>query len=708
MKKFILVLSLLPLVSFGYNDDFFTNGFWRVDIYYFDSVTSSNFYPLSDVSTVSDVVLAYQNFTFGFVLYNDSIQTPLLTDSNGGKRSASFDYQIVAYTNSSNSRCCYSSRSISSIDRLYKMATDLYLSGYRGSGITYVGKRSNRYDVLNFNYRDSISDILASTNSVYRSIVLNHLAFINSSLSSIGSFVGTINTDYQSVNNLYLDPSKQNLLDSAANPSSLNANSSIAANLDRLFGSSYAGREAEISKALSELACSQLQAAWLSTLDPDSPFYMQNLDNIISDPQTFQQAALQGGGGGGSAFANIMRDVKKLSTNDWVSGVTNQLSNNRASITNQLAHMFDDDTNVGSKLTSIESSAGSIDERLARGITVSVVNSGANSVLVSLDGPINIDSPQFNSLSVPLGSLQSTVSDWYSDWYTFFNYSDPSYRWSNFYNMVSAFKDQNHSDLFSLLSLTNSLSGIDSLLRDCLPQITNSFSSDFSALLLDDYDDYISNAHFSSFLSDLQNNYPDVYSDLEALGLSSQSGSGNWWTLAGSSLGYISAQVHSNVVMFSSVFGDIQRVKQFADDNGNFNGDFYSAASDVISSIPSKTQVANYIEQCTNAANSVSALELVSFYSTASNEVNKVFRLFNRGSNLPSEVVIMHHGLNGEHTFSIPVGDQPRLWLLIRLGIMFVTCAVNLILLPKFILRIFILFMTMFKKSIPYLNSDYN
>lgn len=694
MKKFLLVLVLLPLVSFGAT----------VSVYTYTSPTSTNVVRISSVNS-NNMAYVYYNNPFGLCLrgYRSSTPLTLIKPSPSlsvvTNRWGDFDHPLHPSDISPVlSSVWYTIDFYPDVRRVFDFATSLIFSGYTGSGVQDLGGTAfNHY--FNFDYRVVCSEILTSTNSLYRQILLNHLASINNSLSSIGSSVGTINTDYQSVNNLYLDPSKQNLLDSAANPSSLNANSSIAFNLDSLFGSSYAGREAEITKALSDLARSQLQAAWLSTLDPESPFYMQNLDNIISDPSTFQQAALQGGGGGGSALANIMRDVKKLSTNDWVAGVTNQLANNRASITNQLAHMFDDDTSVGSKLGNIESSssqsasaAGSIDERLSRGITVAVVNSGANSVLVSLDGPINIDQTQFNSLSVPLGSLQNTVSDWYSDWYSFFSVSSPVYKWENFYNMVSAFKDQNHIDLVavtnslsSLSSLSNLLAKIDEHLTNSLPNLTNFAiaSSSFSALLLDHYEDYISNSVYASSISKLESDYPSVYSNLVDFGLS-PSGDGDFWSLFGSSLIQLD-------LLADNFISDMALVRKFADDN--IQGGFSAGISSIIEVMPKKEDI---VSSASAASNIVSALDLsstnlVTAFHSVTSHADSVFTPFHGSfDTVPSDLVLFKTG--NDKYITIPVHEHPEAFRLMRWGFSFALAAVNFIFFPKFVLMLVMLF----------------
>lgn len=722
MKKFLLVLALLPLVVFGDDFQLAKVCVWRWSDFGVPLGSfNSSYAPCFSVSSEDQLLSIFQNSRFGICVnytrnnFNYGVVTPSLSTNV----IFSTSYNALSITNSirgtiDGSICVASPCRYSSLRSLFNSVAALYANGYSGTGFANVYS-SGYYHCINVDYPSLLSDVLSSTNTVFRQILLNHLISINTSLSSIGSSVGTINQDYHSVNSLYLDPSKQNLLDSAANPSSLNANSSIAANLDRLFGSSYAGREAEISKALSDLARSQLQAAWLSTLDPDSPFYMQNLDNIISDPQSFQQAALQGGGGGGSAIANIMRDVKKLSTNDWVAGVTNQLANNRASITNQLAHMFDGDTSVGSKLGNIEgsssqsaSAAGSIDERLARGITVAVVNSGANSVLVTLDGPINIDQTQFNSLSVPLGSLQNTVSDWYSDWYSFFSVSSPFYKWENFYNMVSSFKDQNHIDLSavtnslsSLSSLSNLLVAIDEHLTNSLPNLTNFniASSSFSALLLDHYEDYITNSVYSDAIATLEEDYPSVYSNLVAFGLS-PSGDGDFWSLFGSSLIQLD-------LLADNFISDMAMIRKFADDN--IQGGFSAGISSIVEAMPKTEDIVSAASSASNVVSflDLSSTNLVSAFHSVTSRADSVFSPFHGSfETVPSDLVLFKTG--NDKYITIPVHEHPEAFRLMRWGFSFSLAAVNFIFFPKFVLMLVMLFSKLSQRFVKFYPSVKN
>ena len=695
MKKFLLVLVLLPLFSFGGLDpDFveFVNN--PTNILYFRGFTynSNGSFSYTNANGTRDTLTS---FVIGSVRLGVQVN-PLSQwvnhpagDNESFPTSPSIDYPVTRYYDRSH---WYNMDYLPDLHESLYICCNLISSGYRSSVVEVIYDYSNNV-TCNFRIGDVFRDVLTGTNTIFRSQLLSQLSKVNGSLQTLALSLGTVSADYKTVNNLYLDPSKQNLLDSAANPSSLNANSSIAANLDRLFGSSYAGRESEITKALSDLARSQLQAAWLSTLDPDSPFYMQNLDNILSDPSTFQQAALQGGGGGGSALANIMRDVKKLSTNDWVSGVTNQLANNRASITNQLAHMFDDDNNpVVTPLNSIAGDTQSIDQRLANGITVAVVNSGANSVLVSLDGPINIDSTQFNSLSVPLGSLQTTVSDWYSDWYSFFSVSSPSYKWENFYNMVSAFKDQNHFDLVavtnslsSLSSLSNVLASIDDQLKNAFPNITNLVfdSSPFSALLLDHYEDYITNSVYADSISKLQSDYPSVYSNLVDFGLS-PSGDGDFWSLFGSSLIQLD-------LLADNFISDMALVRKFADDN--IQGGFSAGISSIIEVMPKKEDI---VSSASAASNIVSALDLsstnlVTAFHSVTSHADSVFTPFHGSfDTVPSDLVLFKTG--NDKYITIPVHEHPEAFRLMRWGFSFALAAVNFIFFPKFVLMLVMLF----------------
>lgn len=702
MKKFFLALALLPLVSFGFLDRESVSSVGNVRVYsWSDDFTVSNYYLSVSLNTYDDVVLFYLSNTLGVqVNPHGALSHPVSTDSYLSGNSLDIDYQLRLSTTNHPTLSMYSPMAFQEVRSFVSFGLNLWKQGYRGRGLSASTSSPSR---INLFYPDLVSDLSVSTNNAYRSMLLSYLNQINNSLSSIGSSVGTINADYQTVNNLILNPSKQNLLDSAAVAYTVDASPSVASNLDRLYNHTPS-RNAEITKALSDLASSQLQAAWLSTLDPDSPFYEQDITGIITDPDKFRQAALQGGGGGGSAIGSIMRDVKKLSTNDWVSAATNQLANNTANITNRLAHMFDDDSNpVTSHLNNIDNSAGAIEEHLQRGITVAVVNSGANSVLVSLDGPINIDQTQFNSLSVPLGSLQNTVSDWYSDWYSFFSVSSPVYKWENFYNMVSAFKDVNHTDLVSLQSCVSNL--LLSLHGDITNLVvsTNGYND---YLLLSDYADYIHSGGLDTLLDVMDDDsYLDFKSEIDSLYHADTSeGYGRWWRYF---TGLSTVQANS-IFKLSNIFQAHEKLlTDLKRDNSDLDVQDVSDPSvfrKLLYTIPSEEDTFNKLAELTNSIDQSGMVRVQSLIPDLTNRLNVVASLFDKDFHLPTEIswelIPADPSINSRSRIvTIRPYDHYRLFQMLHYGLAFSYCLVNLILFPKFLLLLVRLFDRVWNKS---------
>lgn len=710
MKRFLLVFVLFPLVSFCglRSDDFIL--VHQVRVYSFNSYGGFEATSFNSL-TVDAVPSLFYSRPLALVSVGTRLTHPSLNFdvSTNGVSSASIDTSIRGVTVFNGSSLWYSPFAFPEIANIYVTAWSLYNAGYRGPAFNVFYETTNS-NAFNFVFTDLLSDVMSSTNTVYRQILLAHLSQINSSLSSIGSSVGTINQDYQTVNNLYLDPTYQNLVDSIASPFATSSGAStIYGNAQSLLGGNNqylgASSQSEVVSALAELSRRNLQAVFSATLDPDSEFFAQPIDDILGNQEKFSQAVAAGGGG--SALANIMRDVKKLSTNDWVAGVTNQLANNRASITNQLAHMFDDDTSVGSKLGNIEafssqsaSAAGSIDERLARGITVAVVNSGANSVLVSLDGPVNIDQTQFNSLSVPLGSLQNTVSDWYSDWYSFFSVSSPVYKWENFYNMVSAFKDDNHTDLVSLLSC------VSNLLLSLHGDITNSVVSTNGYLLLSDYADYIHSGGLDTLLDVMDDDsYSDLKSEIDSLYHADASeGYGRWWRYF---TGLSTVQANG-IFRLSNIFLAHEKLlKDLKRDNSDLDVQDASDPSvfrKLLYSIPSEEDTFNKLAQLTNSIDQSGMVRVQSLIPDLTNSLSSAASLFDKDFRLPTEIswelIPADASINSQaRIVTIRPYDHYRLFQMLHYGLAFSYCIVNLILFPKFLLLLVRLFDRVWNKS---------
>ena len=166
-------------------------------------------------------------------------------------------------------------------------------------------------------------------------------------------------------------------------------------------------------------------------------------------------------GGGSGGDGGLAGDIKRLSTNDWASAVTNQLAENTAGITNRLAqntrdikdalaNMFGPTTNdvkqiredVHDNIEDIKNlnnrtaeASESIDSQLRNG-TIKVEVDGINVGFV-LEEPVTIEQTQFNGVSLPLAGISQRLEDWQSQWLHWYNYDDDSEQWHNYYQMMA-------------------------------------------------------------------------------------------------------------------------------------------------------------------------------------------------------------------------------------------------------------------------------
>ena len=693
-NRLLLIAALLPLFSFSYTQEEIRDKVTGCYRYYYSdnhSIMISHFTgklpAVENHLKLNDIAI---ETTTSYVWYPDfsdiSYSSTNLYASETAVRCIEVNTTKYASLNT-----------FPSLYVIYNFATSLYAAGYRGSGFKLFQEVSATRAKFNFNYSLAVADISASTNVVFRQILLSHLSSISADINSIGASVNSINSDYQQFNYLALNPDYAAFANRQASPSTSNGGPSQSSNLQLLLDPNDP-RSYERSRALAELSRDNLKAVVSAIDDPSSEFYGRDINTVLSNPDMFQRA-IQAGGGGGSV-ASIARDIKKLSTNDWVSAVTNDLANNRASITNQLSqntediknellHIFEDNdpSTTGRAIRDIAGNASTLASAVQNNrVVVTVENTTPVSVL--LDGPVNIDQSQLTQLSTPLAGLQSRIDTWYQDWYSFYTPNVAGHSWADFFDLFSAFKLQNHSDISSLTNFF----GFSSL------------SSSFSSLLHDDYSNFVEHS-YSDILFNLENQYPEVYEDLVNLGLDDDSYSGRWWTLQSSSLAYLAAACRSNNTMIASVVGDLLAVRSALESYSEGRSPL-SLFSDVASSIPSQSKIEDFLNQATNAVNSIgSAGEGTLFaFSAYSNTASRAFSIFNDSYSLPDSITLLK--LPNEHYITVPVGSSPNVWRVMRWGISLGLVCVNIILFPKFFFYIVTLFMRLFRRSVKILPSE--
>lgn len=713
-NRFLLVAALLPLLSFAYVDPS-TCDFYAAYVASFKPSSTNVVLSQFIVDSYDSILNIYKTQTLGITMNrvhnisNRSITSPF-TSTNGyvtTTASRGLDYQI-RFSSPDFVTKYYSPRLFREIDLIYLFAFDLAAARFESSGLELL-HTSGSVTYWNYNYQKCISDIISSTNSIFSQILLSHLSNISSSLSSIGSTVNSINSDYQQFNYLSLNPDYTVFSSRQAAPLTSKGDSIQESNLQKLL-QYYDLRSYERSRALAELSRDNLKSVVTAIADPYSEFYGQDVDTVLNDPGMFQRA-IQSGGGCGSV-ASIARDIKKLSTNDWVSAVTNDLANNRASITNQLAqntadikdkldHMFEsnDPSTTGRAIRDIAGNASTLASAVHNNrVVVTVENTTPVSVL--LDGPINLDQSQFTQLSTPLAGLERRIDTWYQDWYSFFSPNVTGYNWIQFFDMVSSFKDVNHTDLVSLQSC------VSNLLLSFRGDITNLVVSTNGYLLLSDYADYIHSGGLDTLLDVMDDDsYSDLKSEIDSLyHADTAEGYGRWWRYF---TGLSTVQANS-IFKLSNIFQAHEKLlKDLKRDNSDLDVEDASDPSvfrKLLYTIPSDEDTFNKLSQLTNSIDQSGMASIQKLIPDLTNRFNVAASLYDKDFVLPSEIswelIPADPSINSPaRIVTIFPSEHYRLFQLLHFGLAFSYCLVNIILFPKFLLFLVRLFDRVWNKS---------
>lgn len=192
-------------------------------------------------------------------------------------------------------------------------------------------------------------------------------------------------------------------------------------------------------------------------------------------------------------------------------------------------------------------------------------------------------------------------------------------------------------------------------------------------------------------------------------GLSTEPESGNFFNLF-TSFALLQSEIAASLLDAKDLVNDL------ASSSSWFDGfSVFSAARQVSDSIPSRSRIEQIVATASEGTNLVlsSSTDLLDSFGLITNLSSHVFSVFRTSStSLPDYIVLFHlrtsPGISGSSVrdVTIPVGTVPALWLTIRLAIAFGICAVNIILFPKFLLKLALLFMPLFKKSLPFLKAS--
>lgn len=770
MKKIVLFLVFLPFVSFGsfvYNDDITVD---RMRFIKWASFGVSENAPRSFTvlpNSISDLRSSLMNSTFGlsFDTRSGVIQKLIVPSSSSASFFVQGSYDKATITNSvyvvSNGvGYVVSPMFFPELSSIYYSVLSLYINGYRGSGVV-DDFSSSAIHCINVNYPLLLSDVLSSTNTVFRQILFNYLSTISANVQNINlnveglqSAIGESNEHLDNIqgsvsslvepvlgiehssniaaensnNLLLLNPIDENvssinsnlasfasssagfsltnnlLLSSTTNilASSTNALAGIASaisqNTDAVntgnytthsqlgdllgaygevnfasidpnsawvlshlatdtpldpadmpnFGTSNddrGPRDSQQLRALEELSREDLKRAIDAIRDPDSPWHDKPLQDILNNRDA--RAEISGN-------FNVTRN---FTTNQVLRPLTNSIK--------QASH--DIQTNTTQQLENL------FDKMSTDGINVRIIYPmhGKDSESVHVhDDALDVVANTFFEAT----NLLAAIADNPYDWDRFHDWDTNSFQfWQE--NIYTA--------------LTNNT-------REWL--------------LLTDYEDFINSRRFEDIVNAFKGDHEDYF---ESLGIDLPE-NGNWWPVV--TAAFLRQAIDINYV--ASMYTNVQAVIDMANNQGIFGEDedsnsynLSSATKKVIGSFPSRSAIDDYISQSTNSSNSVLSHtnDLVSSFSDITNLFTRSERFFSHGSGIPSSFTLFEIKAPGEgqqpKKFTVDVQEHENLFTLLRYGIASVFTFVNIILLPRFILWVFRLFMRLFRRSLPFIDA---
>lgn len=347
MKSIIYSLKRNSVFLFFLLLPFFSFGSFKVRIKYFQNVGSTNvvyssLQDLADIDAVHDVYFAHR---FGICI-NQSfiIQSPFVGNSTSWWNSI-LNNQINP-TGSGNSYT-NSPADFPRVFSLYNVADSLISNGYDGPGIDLYATIGNR-KMYNIYFPDIVANVFASTNSIYRQIVLSHLFQIHSSvvnidtgvsalvpsvdrIADINSSIATnsfdavsllrnIDTNFSSAVSSIFDVNPR--LDSVTNLLELLHHDSVTCNLDVLLGDDTSSWVGYANWACDNFYITEEERDYFiyefQATDPDSP----SRSRSYSIPDSHRRLLAKSNLKGRVVSANKLRGVyQSLHAGEWPSPI---------------------------------------------------------------------------------------------------------------------------------------------------------------------------------------------------------------------------------------------------------------------------------------------------------------------------------------------------------------------------------------------------
>ena len=751
MKKFLFLLVLLPFVSFGITSlDVVPN---NVRVFTFVSLNSLNDYTSSYTSVslnTDDPFLVYSSTPFGLAFSgNHLVGLPNFNffTSSPTNSSQDINYPIRCTFVDSNSRFYASPFLWDSCNRLFSLCVNLYLSGYRGPGAVTVSTKSNPIAV-NFNFPVLVSDILSSTNTTFRQILLSNLSSIQSSVASIDTGVSALSAVLSDIRDINSSISSNTA--SVASYSSLIADNTSSVAQSFAFVASNTTAIAESSSLMASnttaIVDSSASAASNTAAIAESSSLMASNTTAIVDSSSFAA----------SNTASIAESSKAISDNtsslpDSLDKIFNQVYDSNGMTGNILSELYGDKELIRYISAALSGDPSSLPPNNPffpydpNDPTDPNHPSNPNSPLNphspnSLTGGGGLGAFTTNKVVRPITNVIDEVSQAIQSNAT--HNADTirkndDLNWQNFMDQatgdgpglnVRIVYPLSHKDVYSVKVEDQSVvsaierhyqplredlknfadnvvsylqGGVDvnlpsNLLDDVISPLYD-LTNRPSYLLLDNYADYISNGVYSASVSAFIDDFPGVYSNLLHYGLVSD-GDGNFWTLFGANLLYQSG-------LIGSLLNDMALVRSFCDDH--MDGGLSGGVSNITSRLPSLTEIEDWLNTYTGLVSEVelASTNFVNAFNNVTSYSHSVFAPF-EGSfdSVPTDLVLFK--LPGERYVTVPVTERMDVWRLLRYGLAFALVAVNFILFPKFVLMLVVFFSKLSDRFVRFLPTD--
>lgn len=681
MKKLFFIFAFLPLFAFG--------GTARVKVF---TTGTNTTYTTHSFEYVDELYTIY--FNTPFALFTGSGYGSIVSPVPSSNASSSVSKVLINQISFGGGGSSYtnSPSDFASVNKIFVTASTLLSSGYSGAGVLHHEQFGNR-NCFNIDFRLMVQDVLSSTNTLYHSILLSSLASINSSINNIRVDLGQFQTDYQTVNSGVLNVS--NYIDSAA-------------------------AQGVISEYQADLYKQDIASAHsdpYSFGDPNSlarSVYdsIESLKNTISHaaalnsrPDSLNEFAKQFGNsfsaaGAGHYTTPLTNEMQRMTTN-WVQETKAALSNNTQKIKDDLQAWKDQLSGPnGSQAAIVSALNGAINSHGS--VKVEVQNSN-NELHVNVNGPVELKATQFNDIN---NKLQANF-DQFHDWV----YDIPE-SWVRYFNM---FRDNSTSVLTNQSEQISLLSSLTNLLFDytlnftsnTMFAISNSFAGITATndyMLLSDYVDYINTSGLSDLLGVLDDDsYSGLKDELFSIGSDDVSaGYGRWWRFY---TGLSTIQANSAFKIANLLLDHEKLLKDLKRDNTDvLDLSDSSVFSELLSKIPSQTDIDDKISQLTNSIDQSGFARIRELIPDLTNRLSVASALYDHDFALPTDIswvlIPADSELNiKERVVHISPSEHYRVFQVLHYGIAFSYCIVNLILLPKFLLLLVRLFDRVWNKS---------